>query len=210
MRSAPGRPTPKCVHPDPGIPAHTGIRGLAVPRRSQLHQVSPVLSSQARVSLTLHIRAQPSMLNLANGFGVTGELQGFPNVPQRPFIVLMLGSLAPGSSSSTEQTTCYFPKFVICTKSSGKGSEIWRIQVKHFVIRFDRVPFLLPGCQSALEEFDPIEMKRQCATQNGVAGFVAWTGAVNNCVFFSWDERWLLKHVVWGNPLRLRNNFRIG
>ena len=49
-----------------------------------------------------HCVPQPSMVKLANGFGVTGQLQGFPGVPQRPFIVLMLGSLAPGSSSSTE------------------------------------------------------------------------------------------------------------
>ena|SRR5215469_6883888 len=74
------------------------------------------------------------------------------------------------------------------SKLFGKGSNILRIQVKHLVIRFYRISFCLPSRYSALEEFDPKEMKSQCATQNGAAGFVAWTGAVENCVFFWRDE----------------------
>ena len=38
------------------------------------------------------------------------------------------------------------PQFLCSLKSAGKGSEIWRIQVKHLVVRFDRIPLRLPRC----------------------------------------------------------------
>ena len=84
------------------------------------------------------------------------------------------------------------------------------LKVKHLVICFDRIPLCFPSRQSSPQELDAREMKRQYTTQDGAASFVAGTGAVNNCVFFSRDQRWVLEHFVWRNPLRLRNDLRIG
>src|ERR1017187_2869712 len=69
-------------------------------------------------------------------------------------------------------------------RSPRARSHAWIVEVKDLPVRLDWIAFRPPGRQSTLEEFDPEELKCQCPTQDGSAGFVAGTSTVNNRILF--------------------------
>ena len=81
---------------------------------------------------------------------------------------------------------------------------------KGFSIGFHRIALRFPSRQSSCEELDSGKPERQRAAQNYPAALITGTGAANNDIFISRDERRLIDHVLRRNPLCARNKLRIG
>ena len=83
------------------------------------------------------------------------------------------------------------------------------VEVERLLVSLDRVALRFPARQSTCEEFYSQEMHGLRSTQDGSAGFVTRTRTINDRVLLFWDEQWILKQFLWGNPRCAGDDLRI-
>src|ERR1700751_4931557 len=74
------------------------------------------------------------------------------------------------------------------TEITGSALLNLSVQRKDLPVGFDWIALGLPGCQSTLEELDPVEIHSQSSSQNCPAGVITGTSTINDCVFFFRDQ----------------------